>query len=309
MRIDLRRILTASAVSIVLLGLIAAKAQFRLPDLSKADPFWIFGLLGAHLVMVMGRGLSLRSLADAGSDRPTRAWIRLAARHQAMFSLFPTGLGDLSFPVLAGRMVKVEPSEALRILAQFRLRDVVMLALIGLTGLAAVGTSLELGPLVIVAMVGALFFVDEIAAFGVRILAAIVPHPQISHWLSVAAQLRRATLTERALRTGLAAVVWSASVAAILAASRAAGSPFGLGEALLMVAALNAVGVIAISIGGLGVSEAGAAAALVLSGRTVGAAASIALLVRPLLLLSVLLASLLIEVTLSILGSPDSSIK
>ena len=71
----------------------------------------------------------------------------------------------------------------------------------------------------------------------------------------------------------------------------ATGHPLSIQQTILMLAALNASGAIAISIGGIGVAEAGAAGMLMLFGETAATAAAVALVARPLLFLSAVAAS------------------
>jgi uncharacterized membrane protein YbhN (UPF0104 family) len=303
---DRRKLAFAALVSAVLLGLLLYAGKFRFPDLSQADPAWLAAVGAAHLVVVAGRGLSFRALAPEGNRGARRAWLQLAARHQILFSLVPGGLGDTGFPFLAKRIVGLDAPVAVRVIAQFRLRDAILLAAVTIAALVLIGVRGPYGLIGLAIVLPLLWVSDDIAVGLLKVARHLLPGSRIVGFLREASDHETPTLHDRTVRTALAILVWSASTAAVLAAFRAIGVTIGVGEALLFIAAVNVAGALSISIAGLGVSEAGAAAALVVMGRSVQRATSLALVVRPLLLLSVLAMSLAIGLATGPLRSPPS---
>lgn len=299
---DSRKLIVAALVSVTLLAALLFVADFKFPELSHADPVWLAVMLCAHLSMIVARSLMLSNLAPK-TLRARWNWVRLAARHQLLFSILPAGVGDAGFPYLAKRTTSLPTAVALRMMAQFRLRDVIFVAIIGLAGMMFVGLPFLYGLSALVVAVPLLWFADEIADRFLRLVGAIAPRSRILVSLREAVRQKAPTARERLARTVLPMLAWSTSVAAVVAAFRAIGFQAGIGEALLLVAAVNIAGAIKISIAGLGVSEAGAAAALLAAGSTIEQAASVALVVRLLLLLSVIGASLVLELTVAIIRS------
>ena len=115
-----RRLLLAGVVSTGLVTAVSSFAEFSLPNIDSFDPIWVAALIMSHLVVVSGRGLLMRSFAPTHAHSNVASWIRLAARHQLIFSVFPSGLGDLSFPLLAKQIVSVQTVHALRIMILVR---------------------------------------------------------------------------------------------------------------------------------------------------------------------------------------------
>jgi uncharacterized membrane protein YbhN (UPF0104 family) len=299
MTINRGKLVAAAFVSAILLGILAMLAHVRPPDLSKAEPEWLVAVFVAHLVMVSARGLALRALAPRLKRTETVKWVHLAARHQLVFSIVPAGAGDVGFPYSAKRIVGLEPPEAVRTIAQFRLRDLILVGLMGLTGGLLIGLPGPYTWAVIAVAIPILWMSDDIAAGLFRVSAAVAPHSRLDNFLRTAAEHESPTANERIARTFLAVFIWSSSVAAVMAAFRAIGTPIQLAEVLIFIAAVNLAGAVSLSIAGLGVSEAGATAALVATGKSLQQASSIALVVRPLLLLSIVCASLLLDAAIS----------
>jgi hypothetical protein len=81
-----------------------------------------------------------------------------------------------------------------------------------------------------------------------------------------------------------------------MAIFRAIGIPLSFANSLLFVTALNAARAMSISIAGLGISEAGATAALVASGSTLQDASSLAIVTRPALLVLMVGVSFVLDV-------------
>lgn len=306
MPIDRGRFVIAGLISATLLGWLGWTAGFALPPIEVIDWVALAGLAGAIVLILLSRSLSFRAMAPPGLQQGQMRWLQLAARHQAVFALFPGGSGDIGFPYLARKIVGIETPAAVRIIAQVRLRDMVLLALLGMGGLASAGRSVDYAPLAMVAAVVLLWFIDDLTALGLRALTRVLPGSQLTMLLGESAKAQSPGWRDRLLRTALTAAVWSSTLAAVIAGFAVVGVPIDLGQAMLIVAAINLAGAIAISIAGLGVSEAGAAAALLISGFEPQRAAAIALLVRPILLVLIVTVSVATDLALTMLKARRS---
>jgi uncharacterized membrane protein YbhN (UPF0104 family) len=303
MTIKLHKLVPAALASAVLLSVFLAAAHVKFPDLSAAEPRWLIAVLGAHLLMVSTRGIALRALMPRPARSGFLRWVHLAARHQLVFSVFPGGVGDAGFPYFAKRIAGLDIHDAVRTIAQFRMRDLIFVALMGLSGLILLGRPNAYAGTLIALAIPVLWFSDDVATAFLRLGMKLVPHSRLIEFLRIATDHERPTTTDRIVRTILAMVIWSASVTAVMAAFRAIGAPIHVAEALVFIAAVNFAGAISLSVAGLGPSEAGAAVALVAAGRSIQRASSLALVVRPLLLLSVVSSSLILEFVMSFLRS------
>jgi len=294
MRIDLKRSLLAAGVSAVFLAGLVWFARTQDIDLSTLDPLRIAALTGVYGLLTMSRGLLLRSLApepDRGSFAP---WFNLAARHQIVFTLVPSGAGDIGFPYLLNRTTGLSMATGVRIIAQFRLRDAAMLASLGAVGLLATGFSPFWGILGLFAAVCVLWFVDDIAMLALT-LASRLPGGRLAAFLKSALPEAPLPLKQRLSCTFLSLVVWTIAALGLALAFLTAGHPLSLGEVLLVLVMLNAIGAVAVSVAGLGVSEAGVAGALIAMGTSAPQAAAIAIVARPLMLVSLISASALLD--------------
>jgi uncharacterized membrane protein YbhN (UPF0104 family) len=127
-------------------------------------------------------------------------------------------------------------------------------------------------------------------------MARIAPGARLTQILREASKHDAIGVRCRVIRTASAIVVWVAAIAAIMAIFRAIGIPLSFANSLLFVTALNAARAMSISIAGLGISEAGAAAALVASGSTLQDASSLAIVTRPALLVLMVSLSFVLDV-------------
>lgn len=296
-----RKVVAAALVSAASLGLVVFWAKFRLPDLSKANPFWLAAVLLSQLILILARASTFRALASTGSRVRILQWIRLAARHQLVFSVIPGGIGDAGFPYLAKRIVGMETSAALKMVAQIRLRDAICVAIVAFAALMFIGLRPAFGFAGIALALPALWFADELAAAILRIMARIAPGIRLTQLLREASKHEAIGMGRRAIRTISAMLVWVAAIVSIMAIFRAIGISLSLANSLLFVTALNAARAISLSIAGLGVSEAGAAAALVASGATLQRASSLALITRPALLVLMISLSLFLDVAAGVI--------
>lgn len=291
-----RKLVIAALVSAALLGLVFFWARFRLPDLSKADPVWLAGVVLSQVVLILARASTFRALVSTRSRVRMLQWIRLAARHQLVFSVIPGGIGDAGFPYLAKRIVGMETSAALKVVAQIRLRDAICVAIIAFAALTFLGLPPAFGFAGTALALPALWFADELAAAILRIMARIAPGARLTQILREASKHDAIGVRCRVIRTVSAIVVWVAAIASIMAIFRAIGIPLSFANSLLFVTALNAARAMSISIAGLGISEAGATAALVASGSTLQDASSLAIVTRPALLVLMVGVSFVLDV-------------
>ena len=288
--------------SAVLLGAVFWLSGFAIPDLSRIAPARAAATLAAYMALTIGRAALLRALALPGRRAGFSAWVRLAARHQILFSLLPTGAGDIGFIPLARRIAGIPAGDAVRMIAQYRLRDALVLGLLGIAGLAFGGLAPAFGIAVLTLGGAALWFADDIAALLLGAAGAVLPGTRAAAFLRSAVPPGRPTRRQRLERTGLAGGCWATSGLALHLGFAAAGTPLGFDETLLMLVALNAAGAIAISVAGFGIAEAGVSGALIALGRAPADAAATALVVRPLLLLAMVGACVVLEIVVTLLG-------
>lgn len=300
--------LKASLISVVLLALVIWMAGLGRIDLSAVRPVLLIPALATYLAVLVLRAALLRLLsrrsdanrsdADTVAPAPYLRWLSLAARHQFVFTLAPSGAGDLAFPLLAGRHVGLDTLPAARLIADMRLRDI--MAIIGLGGLGLVGSGHAPWPVLLgSALAGAALYWSDLAMSK---LAALL------HWLRPnrpnlsPAPIRIApSALQRLSVAGLVLVIWLMASGGVASGFAAAGHPLSLFDAWIMLAGLNVAGALAMSVAGLGVAEAGATGVLVFLGMPLAEAAAVAIIARPLLLLSSSAACGVIEVTLRVL--------
>ena len=141
MRSDSARRLRAGLVSAVLLGVVLWLADPGEIDLSVIAAGPLLGCVAGYLGVLALRGLTYRSLCTRAPARSAGLprWIALAARHQLVFTLAPSGAGDLAFPLLAARFTGLGKGAGVGLIAGARLRDVCVLSGLGVLGLAGAG--------------------------------------------------------------------------------------------------------------------------------------------------------------------------
>ncbi|MEL7280252.1 MAG: lysylphosphatidylglycerol synthase domain-containing protein [Pseudomonadota bacterium] len=277
-----RRTVLAIGVSVGLLALVAYVADIGAIDLSHIRPGFLPLALAAYGGALILRAALLRHLANATNDSRFTSWLSLAARHQFLFTLAPSGSGDLTFPVLANRIVGVTLGQGTALIAGTRLRDGCAILGLGSAGLAGVGLAAPLMWFIAISCGLALLFSDLTGRAVARLLRRTPSAAPSARWPAACLTL----------------MIWLSASCAIAAGFAAAGHPLTIHETFIMLAGLNIVGALAISIGGLGIAEAGAAGVLVFLGLPLAEAAAIALMARPILLLCNLAASVLLELCL-----------
>ncbi len=84
------------------------------------------GIRGWRLQWLDGSHRSSGSLAQ---------WIRIAALHQLLFTILPSGVGDVGFPMIARRVAGIPTPAATRLIGIYRLQDIWALAILLVLGL------------------------------------------------------------------------------------------------------------------------------------------------------------------------------
>ena len=186
-------------------------------------------------------------------------------------------------------------------LALTRMRDLVVVAVIGAAGLVMFGVSPLLGGAVIVLGIGAVLATERIASAAFRAGAHLWGETRVGQFLRACTNAPAPDLSATIARSGLILLAWICVGGSVYAAFAAVGRPLSFAETCLLLAALNVVGALAVSIGGLGVSEAGATGVLMLVGETAGSAAGFAVLARPLLLILMAGAALVLDLIAGLL--------
>lgn len=281
--------LNAGAVSLALLVLVLWLAGFGNVDLSAIRPLYLVPTLTAYLLVLVLRGAIFRNLARHAAPKSLGWWVLLAARHQFVFIVSPSGTGDIAFPVLAERMVGLGKGAGTKVIAETRIRDIAVVLGLGCIGLALTGHApVWVGLGAVLAAAGVIWSDASIQLFGALLSklrpkrAAFAPRTKVS-------------VPNRLIAALLSLTLWLVATGGIMGGFAAAGAPLSAAEALVMLAGLNVAGAFAMSVAGLGVAEVGAAGVLTFLGVPLSAAAGIALVARPILLGSNAAASGVIE--------------
>ena len=295
------RSLSALVISAAMLSILFSLSDLDWRDFSKLD-FAGFALVVVfHALVLVTRGWLMSELSQRGEDGSARplAWVHLAARHQFIFTVLPTGLGDLLFPALAKRLVGRTAEEAFSVIAQVRSRDLIVLITLALGGgLVIAGIEWAAAAVAFLAL-PVLFYADELLRLALHLVRRSLPYGKLAGFLRAIALSESPDSFVRFRLTVASIFIWAFATCSVLAAFETIREPVPVGVAMLFLAGINFFGALAISIGGLGVSETGGTAALVLADRTVKNATALALLARPLLLVSMLSASVMIDVILT----------
>lgn len=287
--------------------------------------WWPFLLVGAlFFVNLAAQAWRLRILAGKTGAGPYAAWLRLAAMHQLLFALLPSGAGDLGYPILASRYVGMKVGPALRVVMVYRLQDLTALLAFAAGGLLLNERTLLATPVAVgvavAAMAGLLVAID-IARFAALLagaaLAAAGKSISRRPWLarlhqacSEAIEAFSAPLpfTARLVTSACCLFAWCAVTASVWVLFAMIDIRLGLGEAMLVIGGLNLVGALAsFTVAGLGVTEGGLAIVLVALGYSTAGAATAALIVRPLVLLNVLGVCALVEAVLRLFVSRSAA--
>lgn len=295
MSFDRRRLLLGVAISCLLLAATVKIADFSLVGLPKLSVGHALALIGAYCALVFVRAASFRALAAPQTSIPYRDALQLAAKHQMLFSIFPSGSGDLGFPWLASRTAGIKSGAAIRMLLEYRVRDLLLLAGAACSAILLMTMGWPAAAIGAIATSAAVFYADIVADVGMRAVHRIAPSRFQGKFDTVPLPMDL-----RLLRTTLALGSWACSLIGLCIAFATAGNPVGWLDGLLLLAGMNIVGALAVSIAGLGVAELGLTAILVILGATAEKAASIALSARPFMLVSLLTACGIVLATVTL---------
>ena len=299
----------AGAISLILFAGVLWVAMQQDINLSDIRPGLLIPAVFAYSLVLVCRAAIFRLLSSSGAQHPFQTWLSLAARHQLVFIISPSGAGDLAFPVLARRMVGLKTLTASRLIVEARLRDIFAVLALGCAGLA--GT----GHMPVLALAGMLlcFFALYWSEVSVRAVTALLR--RFRRTRDIDTPLEKSTkqdvtvsFARRVCLTALTLSLWGSASGGVFSGFYAAGYPLSLMESWVMLAGLNVAGALALSLAGFGVTEAGAAGVLVFLGLPFSTAAAIAIIARPMLLLSNCLAIALVELLARVLGAGGRSI-
>ena len=309
------RVLLALIVSAVILGILVSFVDFeKMVGWGEAlEPAWLVAALTFFLFNLGLRGLRLFVMGNSTSNPVVRAgWVRLAARHQILFSLLPSGLGDVGFPALARRTTAISSAAGVLLIGIYRLQD--LWALVVLLTIGALGAALPismstpgiLGGLLVA--VPALVWSDVLTVWLGRLVLSMedrlpsrmrrIVSERLSTFLSnLEREFRRSTsMPERLITTVLTLASWGFAAASLWSLFRMIGLVFDFQEIILIVGWLNLAGAFAaITIGGLGVAESALAAILIFMGFEPEQAVPVSLIVRPAALANVIICCGLVE--------------
>ncbi len=309
------RMILALLVSVVLLGILVSFVDFeKLVGWGEIlEPMWLAPALAFFLTNLGLRGVRLCVMGRSTSESvPCAAWIRLAARHQVLFSFLPSGLGDLGFPALARRTTAISSAAGTRLIGVYRLQDI--WALVVLLTIGALGTVLPfsigipsiLGGLFIA--VAALIWSDALTVrLGRSVLSMEDRFPsrirqfvreRLSTFISDLDQefQQSTSMRDRLVTAVLTLASWSLAAASLWSLFRMTGFSFDIQQIVLIVGWLNLAGAFAtFTFGGLGVAETALAAILIFLGIEPNLAIPVSLIVRPAALVNVMVCGGLIE--------------
>lgn len=302
----LRRCAMAAALAAILIIALVAIA-----DLADLKATWTHFSVGPFVLAVLLSFLSLGARAwrlailTTGASRvPSATWLRLAAAHQALFMVMPSGSGDFGYPILAARFTGTAVAPALRVLILYRLQDLLALALLAGAGLLLMSGDRSQSFVAVVAVTiafAALLGTNDLARLAGKATARVVALVPAGYGTSTRWRDRllgyvrvpdaAPPLAVRCLAAFSCLAAWCLATASLWVLFAMTGLQLDLAEIVLVIAGLNLVGALAaFSIAGLGISEGGLAAILVLIGLPLHAALSVALVVRPLAMIGSLVA-------------------
>lgn len=285
---DWRKVGAGAVLAGVLLFVLARISGFGLSDLQGLSyRFALFSVAFSMLTLWL-RALNYRLIAGDVVAGTIGNWLDTGLRHQALFTLIPSGLGDLGFPFLAWRHAGVEPARGFAIIGMARLRDLLVLGALAALGLVLSERSVGLASLAILLLYVAAYKAEDLAAP----LGALLTRVGINRFRGCG-MAQSPNFKARIQRTLCSTAIWLSATAALWCAYRTVGVPLNASEAMLLLAGLNLVGVVAITVGGLGIAEVGSAAVLVWVGFNLDEAVRLSLVARPVLLCSVLISCLL----------------
>lgn len=287
----------AAAVSVLLLAVVAARADFALLGRlwAQADPRYALVGLAAVFCDALLTTSRFRLLHLVGRRRPYPLYLWIVSVHGYLLQGLPARLGELAYLYFMRRRLGMSPGEVAGSFVYQRILDFLVVGLFflwGLVGVLGAGDRLAAWlPWVLGSCALLLFLYLRIewllqAAMGrarrfrasrrTWVAGLLMMLWSARRW---AARLRGAHRRWRALALSLAR--WAAVMAGTWAAFRIYGVALAPETLLFVGAGLAFVSVVPLqAVGGFGVSEAGLASLLYLAGDSWQAAAATALVVR-----------------------------
>jgi uncharacterized protein (TIRG00374 family) len=295
-------------------------------SLLRVEGGWLcLAVLGAAVV-IGSRACRLAAILKSGPSCADCTWssiVRLTTRHHAIFSLLPSGAGDLLFPALARRHLGQSVPEAIGSLGIMRLSDLIALGGLGLiacvryTSMEATGiASIAVGTCMLCYL---LYRLDLIARFIGWLLQSIVPKGRVlpqrmSRWIAglhlSITEWASSPGTRRAARVSCfwTLLSWVATVVMLWGLLQANGQQIDPAQAAFIVVAMNTAGAIAFfSFAGLGVVDVTLFGMLVAFGLAPADAATSAAVTRVVLLGLNLGLPALMELIFMTLAGPSSA--
>lgn len=300
----------SSLISLSMLWLL-----FNIVDLTSvinivrtADPRQSFLVIIFYLCTCLARALRLFLFLYKIQLISIYTCFRLILTHQAVFSLAPSGSGDLLFPFLANKVGNIESKKAVSLLISFRIQDLAMLAAIGAYAVIFIlerQGHVQLNqyiPIIIILGIVATFYAAKLEP---QIMALLL---KMRICLGKISLLPASTIIKKNdlnsinksnhsligifMSMFLTALSWIFSACTLWAAFNTFNFEVSWEESLYLLAGLNLIGAISFAaIGGLGLAELGLTGLLVFAGTPTEVALPIALVVRPTLLITVLASS------------------
>jgi uncharacterized membrane protein YbhN (UPF0104 family) len=297
MRFDRGKITKAAAISALLLAVLFWFADLDTINFKQFDLRYLAGCVLLYFVMLILRAIGFGLIASQqGKQVGFRNWLKLAAQHQLIFLVAPSGSGDFVFPHLARKITNIDIAAATNIILRSRLRDICTILGLGICGLVSTG------------IIPTFFTFFAFIAFIIMVWiepASIQISKALKHafpkffpengWAYRFHSTSEIGFNQRAKISILTLAIWLIASTAIWVGFMAVGYQINFDGAWVMIAGLNIAGALAISVAGFGVAEAGATGVLILLGETASNAAAIAIVARLGLLLSILIAAIGLE--------------
>ncbi len=284
MTFDLKRIALGVAVAALLMAVLAKLSGVGLSDFANISPAYAVMALLFSMATIALRAANYRAIGNQYVAASLRGWLQVSLRHQFLFTAVPSGLGDIGFPVLARQYVGLDLKQGAATIAMARLRDLCFLPALGCGGLAVLGYAPVLSSLAALALGAAGLMAEQLVGLlrrSFQRLRAKVPPSQ---------DVGQQTFTSQLIRSALTIGSWTSAALALWCAYASAGFVLDPAASFVMLAGLNAIGIIAISVGGLGVAEAGSTGVLTFLAVPLEQAAQVSLVARPVFLVAVLAA-------------------
>ena len=285
------------ALGILLFVALVWFASFKEIDLTKTNLSYAVACVFVYVFMLVLRALNFRLISSKSSEQSDiRDWCKLTSYHQLIFIAAPSGAGDLAFPSLAKKMVHTDMSNAVGTIFLSRIRDI--FAIVGLGAVGLVGSNMHppiTGVIAVIAF-ASLIWTEHAIRSIINLLSIILPKGPTSQ--SRLMKLRKAVQVRsesKFLLNALTLSIWLCAGAGVWLGFSAAGYSLSIFECWIVVLFLNVAGALAVSFAGIGFAEVGAAGALMLFGETGSDAAAIAVVARPTMLVSLIIAALLLS--------------